>query len=133
MGRQSAKSPVVIDLVDSDSDIEIIHHTIVVLDDEAPPQPTTRQVCTLRTRSIRGQALTATKRGIQSRPPLPAVKVEGTTLPTVKPEASPTPVDTGSNQRTGLNPSFRQGITGHDESDSDITSEVDEQYSHAKV
>ena len=53
MGRQPAISPVVIDLVDSDSDIEIIHHTIVVSDDEAPPEqgpsrPTTRQVCPLR-------------------------------------------------------------------------------------
>ena len=51
MGRQPAKSPVVIDLVDSDSDIEIIHHTIVVLDDDTPPEPgpsrpTTQQVCT---------------------------------------------------------------------------------------
>ena len=50
MGRRPAKSPVVIDLVDSDSDIEIIHHAIVVLDDERPPEPgpsrpTTWQVC----------------------------------------------------------------------------------------
>lgn len=54
MGRQPAKSPVVIDLVDSDSDIEIIHHTIVVLDDETPPKPghsrsTLQQVCLLHT------------------------------------------------------------------------------------
>jgi hypothetical protein len=39
MGRQPAKNPVVIDLVESDSDIEIIHHAIVILDDETPPKP----------------------------------------------------------------------------------------------
>lgn len=49
MGRRPAKNPVVIDLVDSDSDIEIIHHAIVILDDEKPPKPgpsrpTTQQV-----------------------------------------------------------------------------------------
>lgn len=49
MGRQSAKNPVVIDLIDSDSDVEIIHHAIVILDDETPPKPgssrpTTQQV-----------------------------------------------------------------------------------------
>jgi len=50
MGRQPAKNPVVIDLVDSDSDIEIIHHAIVIPDDETPPRPgrsrpTIREVC----------------------------------------------------------------------------------------
>ena len=57
MGRQPAKNPVVIDLVDSDSDsdIEIIHHAIVVLDDEVPPEKpgrsrrTPQQVCLPRT------------------------------------------------------------------------------------
>lgn len=39
MGRRPAKDPVVIDLVDSDSDIEIIHHAIVILDDETHPEP----------------------------------------------------------------------------------------------
>lgn len=54
MRRQPAKSPVVIDLVDSDSDIEIIHHAIVVFDDEAPSRPgpsrpTTQRVSTPHT------------------------------------------------------------------------------------
>lgn len=49
MGRRRAQNPVVIDLVDSDSEIEIIHHTIMILDDETPPEPgpsrpTTKQV-----------------------------------------------------------------------------------------
>ena len=50
MGGRPAKSPVAINLTDSDDDIEIIHHIIVVSDDEAPPEQgpsrsTIQQVC----------------------------------------------------------------------------------------
>jgi len=137
MGRRPAKSPVVIDLVDSDSDIEIIHHTIVVLDDETHPEPgpstlTTQQVCTPAQLDGR-QVLTTVKRGLPSRSPLPAVKVEGTPLPIVKVEVPPYPTGIGNHPRAEHGPLCGQGVAGHAETDSDTVSEVDDQYTHAKV
>lgn len=132
MGRQPAKSPVVIDLVDSDSDIEIIHHTIMVLDDETPPEPTTQQVCTPTLLSARW-VLMAVKRGLSLHSPLPAVKVEGIPLPIVKVEVPPCPTGTGNHQKAEHGPLYGPGATGIDETDSGAVSEVDDQYAHVKV
>ena len=139
MGRQPPKSPVVIDLVDSDSDIEIIHHTIVVLDDEAPPKPslsrsTLQQVCR-PIRSIRIQALTVTKRGIPLQQPLAAVKVEDTPLPIVKVETTSHSFDSGDHRSQGTELDLPCGwsTTDCNETDSDTVSEVDDKYSHARV
>jgi hypothetical protein len=138
MGRQPAKKPVVIDLVDSDSDIEIIHHAIVVLDDEAPPvkpdrsRPAPQQVC-CPVQSTRIQDLTAVRKGIPSQSSLSTVKVEGTPFPVVKMEASSHPIDPGNHREGELDPSCAQAVTGNNDTDSDTASEVDNEYSHTKV
>lgn len=138
MGRQPAKTPVVIDLVDSDSDIEIIHHTITVLDDEVPPakpgrsRPAPQQVC-YPVWSMRTQKLTAIKEGTPSQSSHPNVKVEGTPFPVVKMEASSHPVTPGNQRRAERDLSCGQVVTGDSGTDSDTVSEVDDRYSHAKV
>lgn len=138
MGRQPAKKPVVIDLVDSDSDIEIIHHTIVVLDDEVPPAkpgrsgPALQQVCCL-IQPMRTINLTALKGGNPSQPSLSTVKVEGAPFSVVKMEASPHPTNPGNYRRVELDPPCGRVVIGDNETDSDIASEVDDEYSHAKV
>jgi len=138
MGRQPAKKPVVIDLVDSDSDIEIIHHTIVVLDDEVPlakpgrSGPALQQVCCL-IQPMRTRDLTVLKRGNPSQSSLSTVKVESTPFSVVKMEASSHPINPGNYRRIELDPPCGQVVTGDNETDSDVTSEVDDEYSHAKV
>jgi len=138
MGRQPAKTPVVIDLVDSDSDVEIIHHTIMVLDDEVPPakpgpsRPAPQQVC-YPVRSMRIQNLTAIKKGAPSRSSHSNVKVEGIPFPVVKMEASSHSVNPGNQRRAERDPSCGQVVTGDSGTDSDTVSEVDDEYSHAKV
>lgn len=51
MGKQRTKDPVVIDL-DSDSDIEFIHHAFVILDDETPPKPGPSRPATQQVRHL---------------------------------------------------------------------------------
>ena len=137
MGKQQTKKPVVIDLIDSDdSDIEIIHHSIMVLDDEMPPAKSgpsrPHQVC-CPIQSMGMQGLIVIKRGIPSQPSLPAVKAEGTPLPTVEMEASTHLTDLESYKRAELDPSYGQVIASINEADSDTASEADDKYIHAKV
>ena len=138
MSRRPTKKPVVIDLVDSDSDIEIIHHRIVVLDDEVPPvkpgrsRPAPQQVrCPIQ--SMRIQGLMAIKKGISSQSSLSTVKVEGSSFSVVKMEVSSHPIDPGNHRSAELDPLCGQVVTGDNDTDSDTTSEVDDKYSHAKV
>lgn len=137
MGRQPAKSPVVIDLVDSDSDIEIIHHTIVVLDDETPPEPGPSRPATLQVRhptQLSGSlVLTAVKRGPSLHSHFPTVKLEGAPPPVVKVEVSPCHTGIGNYQQAEHGPLCGQSATALDETDSDAVSEVDDQYAHVKV
>lgn len=85
-------------------------------------------------RSVGMQALTAIKRGLSPRSPVPTIiKAEGTPLPIVKTEAPSPPTDSRNQGRTEPNPSCRQSITSCDGMDSDTASEADGEYSHAKV
>jgi len=62
-----------------------------------------------------------------------AVKVEGTPLPIVKVEVPPYPTGLGNHQRAEQGSSCGQSATGFDETDSDVVSDMDDQYVHAKV
>ena len=79
------------------------------------------------------EVLTTVKRGLSSHSPLPAVKVEGTPLPIIKAEVPPCPTGIGGRRRAEHGPLCGESATSLDETDSDIVSEVDDQYAHAKV
>ena len=132
MGRRPTKDPEVIDLVESDSDIEIICHKIPISDDEIPPKSgpsrlTTQQVRPPSSQQISTRPLTTTKTkretSLRLCPPNP--KAKGTFPPTVKTE--PLANLAGGDHSVG------QIAAGSDETDSDTTSEVDDRYDHAKV
>lgn len=68
------------------------------------------------------------KRGLPSQSAFPTVKVEAAPLPIVKVEHSLCPsTDVGVDHLCG------QSTAGLGETDSDVASEVDDQYGHAKV